>query len=684
LKSKNLIIIISLIVTIVICCCCLILITTGIFLISKEGIESNSNPEIFPNFYETPAPFLNPGINPEPTLEFPENGYEFFTDEQGKINSSQETLSILKNVYIPENDPRDLARRLKGISNIPETFPNTQEFVIGERKEFWVTNVDTNENRKVQALLSYKTDNVYFWIEEGVEYDHKELKSLVTTFENDILPLNREFFGTEWIPGIDEDNRLYVLLANDLGSGLAGYFSSADALPPKIHEYSNAHEMFMLNADNIRLNQKFTYGVLAHEYQHMIHWFRDRNETSWLNEGFSELAAFINGYYESGFDSIYLADTDIQLNDWPNFPNDTTPHYGSSFLFVNYFFNRFGEDATKLLVQNSNNGLDSIDEVLTVINAIDDVSNEPITSDSLFSDWIITNFLQDKKVGDGRYYYENYDQALKASVTEKIDECKFDWKERNVAQYGVDYIELKCNQNYTLHFDGTSITNVIPQSSYSGNYSFWSNKGDESHMTLSKTFDFSNTQGQIDMTFMTWYDIEVDYDYLYLTASTDGKNWEILTTNSCTNNNPTGNSFGCGFNGESNGWITERIDLSPFAGKTVELKFEYVTDAAVNGEGLLLDDIHISRIDYFCDFETDNGGWVSEGWARMNNLLPQTFELILLEYNSGKVNITKIDLPISQEILIPINGKINNKTILIVSGTTRYTRQSAIYRFKSN
>jgi len=675
LDNKNLIVIILVSLLIIICCLCLVLIASGVFLFITSNEISGSSNEI-PSIFEG-TPFPNEEFN------HPDNSGLLPSLNPEKLNSSLETLSILQNTYIPENDPLDLARRLKGIESIPEIVPDQIDYQVGDSKQFWVTNVDTNENRNATARLGYKTENIFFWIEEGVDYDKNELERLLTIFEKNILPSNREFFGTEWIPGIDANERLFVLLAKGLGTGLAGYFSSADALPPQVHEYSNAHEMFMLNADNIRLSQKFTYGVLAHEYQHMIHWYRDRNETSWLNEGFSELAAFINGYYESGFDSIYLANTDVQLNDWPNNPNSTTPHYGSSFLFVNYFFNRFGEEATKSLVQHAGNGLDSIDEVLKDINAKNDIDGEQITSDDLFADWIVTNFVQDKNVGDGRYYYENYTQAPKAAITEKINECEFDWKERTVAQFGVDYIELKCNKDYILNFKGNNITNVFPESSYSGDYAFWSNKGDESNMILSRTFDFSDVQGPISMTFMTWYDIEIDYDYVYLTASTDGKNWQILETTTCTKNNPTGNSFGCGFNGLSNGWIKQNVDLSSFTGQTVELRFEYVTDAAVNGEGFLLDDIQITAIDYYSDFEEGNGGWISEGWARINNLIPQTYEIIVLEYKAGKVSINRIDLPPTQEIQIPISGKLNNKTFLIVSGTTRYTRQPAYYEFQS-
>ena len=682
MKSNNIFLVILVALFILICCLCIVMVASGIFLIANSDSSSSSSDSLFSDENEN-SPI---GIFP-----FGNNNTDNHPNDSGlvpsiispNLNQAHETLNTLKNAYIPENDPHDLARRLKGIEFIPETVPNNTNYQIGDKKDFWVTNVDSNENRKVNAKLGFKTDNVYFWIEDNVSYDRNELENLVTTFEDDILPINREFFGTEWIPGIDENERLFILYATSLGSSLAGYFSSADALPPQVHEFSNSHEMFMLNADTIRLSQKFTYGVLAHEYQHMIHWYQDRNETSWLNEGFSELAAFLNGYYESGFDTIFMADTDIQLNDWPNTSFNTTPHYGASFLFVNYFLNRFGDDATKALVKNPNNGLDSIDKVLTEINAIDDLSGEIFTADDIFKDWIITNFVMDERVNDGRYYYENYTNSPKAAITEKVDECEFNWKERSVSQYGADYIELKCDRDFNLQFQGITTTQVIPESAFSGDFAFWSNKGDESNMTLSQTFDFSEIQQPISMSFMMWYDIESDYDYLYLTASTDGENWQILETPSCVKNNPTGNSFGCGFNGKSDGWVKENVDLSLFSGETVELRFEYVTDAAVYGEGFLLDDIQIPVIDYFSDFEFDNGGWSEEGWARIHNQLPQTYRVILLEYKSGKVNINEIELSDLQNAEIQINGKINNKTILIVSGTTRYTRQPAYYKIQS-
>ena len=190
-----------------------------------------------------------------------------------------ETLKTLESEIVPINDPRDLARRLEGKENIPETMtPPNAPMQVGDEKTFWASNVETNENFQVKATLRHSTPHLYFWIENGVTYDLDDLKQLADAFENKIYPTDRAFFGSEWSPGIDGDEHLYILYARGLGNGIAGYFSSADELPPQAHQYSNAHEMFMISADNVQLGESYIYGTVAHEFQHMIHWYGDRNE----------------------------------------------------------------------------------------------------------------------------------------------------------------------------------------------------------------------------------------------------------------------------------------------------------------------------------------------------------------------------------------------------------------------
>lgn len=591
---------------------------------------------------------------------------------------TNETLEVLKNTIVPVSDPRILACRLRALCDIPEvTATSAVTRVVGDKDNFWVTNLDNLENVQVTATLRYVTPHVYFWVQDGVSVNEDQVAALGEEFENKIYPTTREFFGSEWIPGIDGDEHIYILYSRGLGFSVAGYFSSSDSTHPLIQEYSNGHEMFLFNADNTSIDES-SYGVLAHEFQHMIHWNLDLNETSWLNEGSAELAAFLNGYDPGGFDWLYIQNPDLQLNDWPNNGN-TGPHYGAGFLFMNYFLNRFGEEATQLLVKDPANGLESVDDVLVEINAIDSITGQPIDADAFFMDWVVTNFLLDPSIADGRYHYSNYAGAHRARATETIYSCPQQAISRTVHQYAADYIAIECSGDFTLSFTGSTITGLLPSDPYSGDYAFWSNKGDESDMTLTREFDFTNVSAPIELSFRTWYDIELDWDYVYVEASENGETWEILTTPSGTGTDPSGNSYGWGYTGNTD-WKKETIDLSAYAGKKVFIRFEYITDAAVNGEGFMIDDVEVTAINYMSDFEADDGGWVADGFVRIQNVLPQRFGLALILTSDSSV--TMIPLNTDQTAEIPLSLSSGDKAYLVVSGLTRFTREEASYQIE--
>ncbi|MBU1660335.1 MAG: immune inhibitor A, partial [Chloroflexi bacterium] len=327
-------------------------------------------------------------------------------------------------------------------------------------------------------------------------------------------------------------------------------------------------------------------------------------------------------------------------------------------------------------------GLNSVDIVLNDIGATDPLTGEPLTAEDLIVDWAITNFVLDDTIADGRYTYTNYPEAPRTRQTEVIRSCEAGAMEYDVHQYGVDYIRILCPGQFNLHFDGTVETKLLPADPYSGDYAFWSNKGDSSDMTLSQTFDFSDQAGAMTLTYQTWYDIEKGYDYLYLTASVDSENWEILTTPSGTDRDTSGNSYGWGYTGKPRGgeWIQETVNISQFAGKQVQIRFEYITDAALHGEGMLLDDIEIPETGYFTDFETDDGGWEANGWVRAKNILPQTFRLALITMSDEETTVEPIPVDVNNiadiQLDIPEEGQT---VVLVVIGTTRYTRELAVY-----
>jgi immune inhibitor A len=605
----------------------------------------------------------------------------------GSAPVTTETLATLENTTLPINDPIELARRLLHY-NIPviTEVPPATFYQAGAHESFWVGNGDV-KYFLIRATLRYVTPHSYFWIEDNVPFDLRDLITLANTFENQIYPTDREFFGSEWTPGVDGDPHIYILYAKGLGDKIAGYFSSADEYPVGVNRYSNGHEMFMINADNSPLDDEYTFGVLAHELQHMIQWYQDRNESNWLSEGFSELAVMLNNYYSGGFDALYTSNPDLQLNDWPDDRSeDTTPHYGAGFLFLTYFLDRFGDAATKTLSSNPGNDFKSLDTTLQAIKAVDPQTGKPITTESFFQDWVITNYLMDSRVGDGRFNYIRYTGAPRAGPTESFRRCPVPTTTREVHQFGVDYIRFTCWGSYNLHFEGSIQTPLLSQDPHSGSYAMWANKDDESDTTLTRSFDLTNYSGALTLEYWTWYAIEDGWDYIYVEASTDGVNWKILNTPSGTGVNPQGNNYGWGYTGNSGGgksavWINERVDLSTYAGKKLILRFEYITDSNVTEEGFLLDDLSIPQIGYSTDFEADDGSWQANGWARIQNVLPQYYGLALLSFGkSTTVQYITLDPDITADIPFTIGNGVDT-VVLVVSGTTRFTRQMAPYRF---
>jgi len=693
MRSSTITTIVVLFLVFVLCSLCICFVAFGAFTfaavtVSEGGsvtLNGSTPTPALELFRPTPAIGLPPTLEPDPpSPQATETGSDSPVTPTATlipIAVSTETLHTLENALVPENDTRELAQRLGGVGEIPVTVPPPAvPFQVGEQQTFWAANTDTNSNFQVEATLRYVTPHVYFWIENGVSYNHNDLAALVEAFENRIYPTVREFFGSEWSPGVDGDEHLYILYFKGMGSA-SGYFSSADEVHPLAHEYSNAHEIFFLSADSVDLGGEYAYGVLAHEFQHMIHWYGDRNEETWMNEGFSDVAMFLNGYDIGGNDRAFVQDPDLQLNTWPS--EGKIPHYGASFLFLTYFLDQYGEDATKALVAHPQNGFASIDLVLAELGETDPSRGRTPTAADVFQDWTVASYLQDPDVGDGRFDYSNYPSAPNPNETETVRTCPVTPFTRDVNQYGVDYIRITCNGTYTLRFTGSTAIPVLPADPRSGAYAFYSNRGDESAMSLTREFDFAGQSGPLTLSYWTWYDIEEGYDYVYLEASLDGETWQILTTPSGTADDPSGNSYGWGYSGQSRGWIQETVDLSPFAGERVSLRFEYVTDATVNGDGFLLDDIEIPEIGYFSDFETDDGGWEAAGFVRIQNLLPQTYRLALIVKGDYGTEVQYLSLSDDNlaEIPITLGGEVG-EVILVVSGTTEFTRQRAVYQIE--
>lgn len=599
--------------------------------------------------------------------------------DQNVLHNALQAQTALENTTLPTADLNKTEERLRGMVAVPTqlTTPPVQ-YQIDDRKNFYKLDGDDNEV-EITATLKYATDTVYFWVEDGITVNDDDLKTVVDTFSNEIYPTDHAMFGTEWIPGVDNDPHLFILYASGLGESLAGYASSTDYVLPEVYEYSNAHEMFSINADVQEITDPYTLSTMAHELQHVIQGYRDPDEELWLNEGFSELATLVNGYDAGGFDYYFTQDPDFQLNNWSSNPDLNDLNYGASYLFTTYFYGRFGEDITRHWASNAFNGFDSLDNVFQTDQVIDPATGSIFMADTFFQDWTIANFINDPSTEGGRYFYSQYLDVPVIEQSEWLNECNGTFVTANVHQFGADYLQIACNNPVKLQFSGSPTVNILTDNGENQTHFMWSNRGDSVDTTLTREFDLSGYTGAITMSFDTWYDLEEDFDYGYVLVSQDGQTWRVLDINYCDYPKNIGTNLGCTFSGSTGSWESQNVNLSEFAGAKVWLRFEMISDGALSNEGIAIDNIRIPEIGYEETFETGDGGWVSDGFSRIQNAIPQTFLVSIITSNSD-MPVEKYTVSAGEELELLLDPNcFGEDPILVVSGSSRYTRQEAQY-----
>jgi hypothetical protein len=245
---------------------------------------------------------------------------------------------------------------------------------------------------------------------------------------------------------------------------------------------------------------------------------------------------------------------------------------------------------------------------------------------------------------------------------------------------------LSGSGNVTIDFTGAVQVQVVDNDAHSGHYQWYSMRGDDSNTHLTRAFDLRDVTSAT-LNYWTWYDIEPDWDYGYVEISTDnGKTWTILQTPYSITSNHSGNAYGPGYTGLSGDgpvWLEESLDISAYSGQEVLIRFEYVTDDAVNRPGWTIDDVSIPEIGFEDDIENGPNGWQAEGFVRMDNMLPQHFLMQVLEIGD-KVNLRQLSLDAANHGTLTIEGLGTSldKAVLIVSGLTPVTTEPAHYEYQ--
>lgn len=546
------------------------------------------------------------------------------------------------------------------------------EYQVGHQQSFSLIDLESREPFTIEATLRFVTPKVYMYAQDGLNIPQKDIERSAETFEREIYPSVTAIFGQELVPGIDNDSHITILHAEIPGA--AGYFSSTDEYPKEINPLSNEREIIYINVSSVKLDSPFYYSVLIHELQHAIHFRADPTEEVWINEGLSVLSEELNGY-PSRLKDFFARSPDTQLNAWPLEPAESGPSYGAAYLFMKYLAQQYiGIEGVRGLVEEPADGIQGIEEYLHK-------KGIEVSFEEIFKDWVIANFL-DIPSG-GLYEYEDID--LNVRPTEKVSD--FVTSSGTVHQYAADYITIELKEgDVRLTFEGNTDVKLLPNEPHSGAYQWWSNRGDAINATLTRGFDLSGLD-KTTLRFWAWYDIEDNFDYAYVEVSTDGgATWSILPGLHTTSENPLGNSFGpayTGISGDGEGpqWVEEVIDLSAYAGGEILLRFQYITDEAVNSVGFSVDDISIPQLGYFYDAEGD-GGWVAQGFFRTDNSIAQRFIVQLIEFgDTTRVRDVPLDSQQRGEIAILGFGSQVKEAVLVVAAVSRGTTEVAHYQY---
>jgi len=140
---------------------------------------------------------------------------------------------------------------------------------------------------------------------------------------------------------------------------------------------------------------------------------------------------------------------------------------------------------------------------------------------------------------------------------------------------------------------------ILMNTPMTGTNEFWGGTGAEIDHNMTAEVDLTG-KTSANLTYNIWYDIEENWDAGFIQISEDGKNFKSIKTPYTVDdfNNkdayPTIMDSYPAYTGSSNGWLSENIDLSAYAGKKIWIRFRYATDWGTELKGMFLDNINVT------------------------------------------------------------------------------------------
>ncbi|GAX62727.1 Zn-dependent hydrolase, including glyoxylase [Candidatus Scalindua japonica] len=313
------------------------------------------------------------------------------------------------------------------------------------------------EDSELSATCRGVGKHVYVFVSDDVwevNVFKQDIEKIIHTFDcstpatsinskKGIYEILTETFGNP--PDVDNDHRIYFLitqLGEYRGHDFDGYFRFIDEIAGK---HSNHMEILYLDSDDP--SDDYHLGVIAHEFQHLIHWQYDPKETKWLSESLSEVAMILCGYYTDEKKVIrYLNNTNSSL-----ISRHHMVDYGACLLWGTYIYERLGIAFLGNLVREKAGGIKGFQNTLDSMHIVDNFS-------TVFGDWLVANYLHNKIGNNKKYRYQSISLPITPAVKHFLSLPVSETGE--VAGYAVDYlkftIERVKNKKLRISFESES------------------------------------------------------------------------------------------------------------------------------------------------------------------------------------------------------------------------------------
>ncbi|MCY1144568.1 immune inhibitor A [Actinoplanes sp. Pm04-4] len=362
----------------------------------------------------------------------------------------------------------------------------------------------------------------------------------------------------------------------------------------------------------------------AHEWQHLLSYYADPDETTWLDEGLSDFAATLTGYTDAraaidqpgndthlmcfqGYGPVktrYNANPrdcggpQNSLNLWDEgTPSEVLADYGNAFQFVLYLRDRFGTEVVSALHRDrQQQGLAAVQAALPAGVALADVLH----------DYQLMTLLDGTVRSVAGVPLASVTAAsLRSSVNLKN---KTAFGAPGVAPNGADYVPLPTPLT-SVSFDGAKQLDPLPLGWTVADKTLFS--GNRNNLDSYAVRRVRIPAGRPELALETAYAAEERHDFGYVTISINGGR----TFHSVTGDKTVPGPLGPGLTGASGGVVTVRYNLSPYAGKDVLLGLRYVTDGAVAKGGWRIGTMTLAG-------RTLSTGGTLTGWKAPTEIVP--------------------------------------------------------------